>query len=67
MTTWSRFTTDDLFRYNNVNLDPLTATYNNSFYLQYIAMWPDYLAKAEAPDGTMCGYGECAFVLFARA
>lgn len=62
MTTFSRFTCDDFFKYNNVNLDPLTATYATNFYLQYITTWPDYLAKACAPCGTMCGYGNVVCV-----
>ena len=34
MTTIRRFTTDDMFKFNNVNLDHLTETYNLNFYLQ---------------------------------
>jgi hypothetical protein len=34
MTTLRRFTCDDLFTFNNVNLDILTETYNLPFYLQ---------------------------------
>jgi hypothetical protein len=34
MTSLRRFTCDDLFTFNNVNLDILTETYNLPFYLQ---------------------------------
>lgn len=37
MTTLRPFRCDDLFHYNNVNLDPLTETYNLAFYLMYLA------------------------------
>ncbi len=57
MTTTRRFRADDLFRFNNVNLDVLTETYNNAFYLQYLATWPDYCVVQEAPGGRrLMGY-----------
>ena len=34
MTTLRQFTCDDLFRFNGINLDPLTEMYGLSFYLQ---------------------------------
>jgi len=40
MTTLRPFRCDDLFHYNNVNLDPLTETYNLAFYLMYLARYP---------------------------
>lgn len=42
MTTIRRFTCNDLFTFNNVNLDILTETYNMPFYLTYLAKWPEY-------------------------
>ena len=39
MTTLRPFCCDDLFHYNNVNLDPLTETYNLAFYLMYLSRW----------------------------
>uniref|UniRef100_A0A915CPF9 Uncharacterized protein n=1 Tax=Ditylenchus dipsaci TaxID=166011 RepID=A0A915CPF9_9BILA len=36
MTTIRPFEAEDLFRFNNVNLDPLTETYGLPFYLQYL-------------------------------
>ncbi|XP_019472957.1 N-alpha-acetyltransferase 20 [Meleagris gallopavo] len=50
------FTCDDLFRFNNINLDPLTETYGIPFYLQYLAHWPEYFIVAEAPGGELMGY-----------
>ncbi|KAL0485708.1 Naa20 [Acrasis kona] len=57
MTTTRRFTADDLFRFNNVNLDHYTETYNLNFYFQYLANWPEYFLKTETPhDSTVMGY-----------
>jgi N-terminal acetyltransferase B complex catalytic subunit len=56
MSTIRRFTTDDMFRFNNINLDHLTETYNMSFYLQYMAQWPDYFLVDEAPEGRLTSY-----------
>ena len=56
MTTLRQFTCDDLFRFNGINLDPLTEMYGLSFYLQYLARWPEYFMVAEAPSGTLMGY-----------
>ena len=50
------FSAFDLLRFNNVNLDPLTETYNMGFYLQYLAKWPDICFTAEAPGGRAMGY-----------
>lgn len=56
MTTIRPFTCDDLFAFNNVNLDPLTETYGLPFYLQYLAHWPEYFQVAESPSGEIMGY-----------
>lgn len=56
MTTLRRFTCDDLFTFNNVNLDILTETYNLPFYLQYLAKWPEYCSVAEGPGQQTMGY-----------
>lgn len=39
------------------NLDPLTETYGLSFYMQYLAHWPEYFQVAESPAGEIMGYG----------
>jgi hypothetical protein len=33
MTTLRPFTADDLFKFNHINLDPLTETYSSQFYM----------------------------------
>ncbi|XP_072032073.1 N-alpha-acetyltransferase 20-like [Amphiura filiformis] len=56
MTTIRPFTCEDLFKFNNVNLDPLTETYGVPFYLQYLAHWPEYFQVCESPTGEIMGY-----------
>ncbi|EGD72247.1 N-acetyltransferase [Salpingoeca rosetta] len=56
MTTLREFTCDDLWKFNKVNLDPLTETYNMSFYLLYLAQWPEYFTVAESSSGNLMGY-----------
>jgi len=56
MTTLRRFELCDLFRFNNINLDVLTETYNMPFYLSYLANWPEYFTVAEAANGQLMGY-----------
>eukprot|EP00455_Lapot_gusevi_P009021 TRINITY_DN14006_c0_g1_i1.p1 TRINITY_DN14006_c0_g1~~TRINITY_DN14006_c0_g1_i1.p1 ORF type:complete len:173 (-),score=10.63 TRINITY_DN14006_c0_g1_i1:31-549(-) len=56
MTTNRRFHMNDLFKFNNVNLDPLTETYHMPFYMHYLAQWPEYFTSSVAPDGSIMGY-----------
>ncbi|CCI48229.1 hypothetical protein ABG067_002111 [Albugo candida] len=56
MTSTRKFCCDDLLRFNNVNLDVLTETYNMAFYLQYLAKWPDYFLVQEDPNNNIMGY-----------
>eukprot|EP01120_Amphizonella_sp_Union-15-10_P000881 TRINITY_DN10942_c0_g1_i2.p1 TRINITY_DN10942_c0_g1~~TRINITY_DN10942_c0_g1_i2.p1 ORF type:complete len:193 (+),score=36.89 TRINITY_DN10942_c0_g1_i2:54-581(+) len=57
MTTLRQFTCNDLFLFNNVNLDFLTETYNLGFYLHYITTWPDYNYVVNAAESNrMMGY-----------
>ena len=56
MTTAVEFKLTDLFRFNTINLDSLTETYNNSFYAHYLACWPEYQTILEHPDGQPMGY-----------
>mmetsp|Transcript_5797 Transcript_5797/g.16570 ORF Transcript_5797/g.16570 Transcript_5797/m.16570 type:complete len:175 (+) Transcript_5797:247-771(+) len=56
MTTMRRFTCDDLFNFNSINLDFFTETYNLPFYLQYLAKWPEYSVVAEGPGAQCMGY-----------
>jgi hypothetical protein len=41
MTTLRPFKMEDLFKFNNINLDVLTETYNMSFYMSYMSKWPE--------------------------
>jgi len=56
MTTIRPFRCEDLFRFNNVNLDPLTETYGLPFYTQYLAHWPEYFQVLESPTGQIMWY-----------
>ncbi|KAL7481068.1 hypothetical protein ACHAW6_006746 [Cyclotella cf. meneghiniana] len=56
MTSTRPFQMNDLFRFNNVNLDVLTETYNMPFYLQYMSTSPELFTVATAPDGSIMGY-----------
>ncbi|KAL7531261.1 hypothetical protein ACHAXR_003940 [Thalassiosira sp. AJA248-18] len=56
MTSTRPFQMNDLFRFNNVNLDILTETFNMPFYLQYMSRWPELFTVAEAPDKSIMGY-----------
>lgn len=48
---------NDLFKFNNINLDVLTETYNMQFYLSYLSRWPDAFTVAQAPDNqSLMGY-----------
>lgn len=56
MTTLRQFCMDDLLKFNNVNLDVLTETYNLSFYMHYMYQWPEAFTVAVAPQGNIMGY-----------
>ncbi|GMI76088.1 NatB catalytic subunit [Hibiscus trionum] len=56
MTTIRRFCCNDLLRFTSVNLDHLTETFNMSFYMTYLARWPDYFQVAEGPGKRIMGY-----------
>lgn len=56
MTTLRQFTMDDLLKFNNVNLDVLTETYNMSFYMSYMSRWPESFTVATDPTGNIMGY-----------
>ncbi|KAF8504056.1 acyl-CoA N-acyltransferase [Hysterangium stoloniferum] len=50
------FRATDLFKFNNINLDILTETYNISFYLNYLSRWPDICCAQQAANGALMGY-----------
>ena len=56
MTSIRPFQCDDMFKFNHINLDPLTETYNLPFYLQYLATWPAFCSVIEDPSGRLMGY-----------
>lgn len=56
MTSIRQFKLDDLLTFNKVNLDILTETYNFSFYLSYMAQWPESFIVAKSPSGNTMGY-----------
>ena len=56
MSTLRPFCALDLFRFNHINMDPLTETYNIAFYMQYIATWPSLCATYEDSNGRLMGY-----------
>jgi len=56
MTEYREFVCSDLFRFNNINLDKLTETYNLGFYLQYLGKWPEYCTLASDPTGRHMAY-----------
>ncbi|KAG6470771.1 hypothetical protein ZIOFF_071849 [Zingiber officinale] len=58
MTTIRRFCCNDLLRFASVNLDHLTETFNMSFYMTYLARWPDYFRVAVAPGNHIMGYSK---------
>lgn len=56
MTTLRPFRAEDLFKVNNINLDPLTETYNIPFYMMYLCTWPSLQYMCEDPNGRLMGY-----------
>ena len=51
MTSLRRMTCNDLFTFNEVNLDVLTETYHMPFYQQYLATWPEYWCGLHPREG----------------
>lgn len=56
MSTTRRFRPCDLFRFNPVNLDKLTETYNMHFYFSYMLQWPEYQQVVSSPSGELMAY-----------
>uniref|UniRef100_A0A7S1B307 N-acetyltransferase domain-containing protein n=1 Tax=Corethron hystrix TaxID=216773 RepID=A0A7S1B307_9STRA len=57
MTTIRRFRMTDLFRFNSVNLDVLTATYAMPFYFDYFSRHPEYFEASLSPHtNSVTGY-----------
>ncbi|WBW75096.1 NatB N-acetyltransferase complex catalytic subunit Naa20 [Schizosaccharomyces osmophilus] len=54
-----KFKATDLFKFNNINLDPLTETFNISFYLSYLNKWPSLCVAQESiasTNSSLMGY-----------
>jgi len=49
---------EDLLRFDMCNLDPLTETYNISFYLGYLAKWPSLCNVIVSEDDDVEGYSK---------
>lgn len=62
MATFRCFRPDDVENFSKCNLDPLTETYELSFYLQYFATWPSLFQVCEDKDGNIVGYSKCCFL-----
>ncbi|KAF9168744.1 N-terminal acetyltransferase [Actinomortierella ambigua] len=56
MSSLRQFKATDLFNFNLINLDSLTETYNISFYLSYLARWPDLFSVQCTPSETLMAY-----------
>ncbi|KAI0598127.1 N-acetyltransferase 5 [Biscogniauxia sp. FL1348] len=56
MTSFRAFRPSDLDRFSKCNLDPLTETYDLSFYLQYYSRWPSLFQVAQDENGNIIGY-----------
>lgn len=56
MTTIRPFRCSDMLRFNNVNLDQWTETYNPGYYFTYMGTWPSLTLTAETSDGRVAGY-----------
>ncbi len=61
MANFRRFVPSDLNKLSKCNLDPLTETYELSFYMQYYAKWPSLFQVAEDQDGNIIGYSAAPF------
>ena len=51
-----RFQPEDMFRFNNVNLDRLTETYHVGFYMNCLSQFPDVFYLTETPSGKLMSY-----------
>lgn len=56
MTTIRKFHMHDAFKFSNINMDSFTETFNNPYYMRYLARWPDMFVVTEHPGGRLGGY-----------
>lgn len=50
------FQPSDINKFSKCNLDPLTETYDLSFYLEYYCKWPAMFQVCEDVRGNIIGY-----------
>lgn len=62
--SFRRFEPQDLNRISLCNLDPLTETYDISFYLQYYAKWPQMFIVAEDSRGNIVAYSKSLLLYY---
>lgn len=67
MTTLREATMNDLLKFNNVNLDVLTETYNMQFYYHYMSRWPEAFMVAEGPGSNGDGSSEIMGYVLGKA
>lgn len=58
-----RYSFSTLYSISRRNLDALTETYGLSFYMQYLAHWPEYFQVAESPSGEIMGYSKYSAIV----
>ena len=56
MSTIRPFDMFDVLKFNNVNLDLLTETFDTNFYGRYLCKWKEYCATSCDATGTIQGY-----------
>ncbi|CRH03051.1 N-acetyltransferase, putative [Plasmodium relictum] len=56
MASYQYFSYIDLYKINNVNLDPFTEVFNDKFYLRYIYKWPHMNIISRDIDDHINGY-----------
>ncbi|SOV10247.1 N-acetyltransferase, putative [Plasmodium sp. gorilla clade G2] len=56
MASYQYFSYIDLYKVNNVNLDPFTEVFNDKFYLRYIYKWPHMNIITKEIDDHTSGY-----------
>ncbi|XP_033166937.1 N-alpha-acetyltransferase 20 [Drosophila mauritiana] len=56
MTTPRLFVLEDLFKFNNIVMDPLVEVYSQPFLLPKILEHPELVLTADAPDNSLMGF-----------
>eukprot|EP00924_Labyrinthula_sp_SR-Ha-C_P004852 snap_masked-scaffold_1-processed-gene-14.14-mRNA-1 protein AED:0.02 eAED:0.02 QI:0/-1/0/1/-1/1/1/0/176 len=56
MTTTRKFSLEDIYDFNNINLDRMTETFNLGFYSHYLSKWPNLFLVQESLSGEPMAY-----------